>query len=138
MMGATPSRLMSDPPHTSHILTPDAVPATTLPIYRGLGQAAIMLVCIPRALVSFDMLVVWIIVLILAFVLCQLPAGCPHGICRHFEYSGSDFQIFCPAGGTAVKFGMEESSLPYILPQILMGYMAILCVLQQLRSAYNF
>jgi len=88
----------------------DALPATTLPIYRGLGQAPIMLVCIPSALVTLNMLMTWIIVLLLAYVLCQLPAGCPHSICRHFEYSGKNFEIFCLAGGTAVKFGMEESS----------------------------
>jgi len=38
-LGATPSGLISDPPPSSPIFTPDALPAKTLPVYRGLGQA---------------------------------------------------------------------------------------------------
>jgi len=38
-LGATPSGLISDPPPSSPILTPDALPAATLPLYPGLGQA---------------------------------------------------------------------------------------------------
>ena len=38
-LGATPSGLISDPPPSSAIFTPDALPAATLPIYPGLGQA---------------------------------------------------------------------------------------------------
>jgi len=45
-LGATPSGLISDPPPSSHIFMPDALPAATLPIYPGLGQAQNMLACI--------------------------------------------------------------------------------------------
>jgi len=45
-LGATPSRLISDPPPSSPIFTSDAIPAATLPIYPGLGQAPNMLTCI--------------------------------------------------------------------------------------------
>jgi len=38
-LGATPSELISEPPPSSPIFTPDALPAATLPIYPGLGQA---------------------------------------------------------------------------------------------------
>ena len=38
-LDATPSRLMNDPPPSSPILMLDALPAATLPIYPGLGQA---------------------------------------------------------------------------------------------------
>ena len=38
-LGATPSKLISEPPPSSSIFTPDALPAATLPIYPGLGQA---------------------------------------------------------------------------------------------------
>jgi len=44
-MGVTPSGLISDPPPTSLIFTPDALPVATLPLYPGLGQAPNMLVC---------------------------------------------------------------------------------------------
>ena len=50
-LGTTPSGLISDPPPSSPHFTPDALPAATLPIYRGLGQAPDMLVCIPSGLV---------------------------------------------------------------------------------------
>jgi len=36
-LGATPSGLISDPPPSSPIFTPDALLATTYPIYPGLG-----------------------------------------------------------------------------------------------------
>jgi len=35
-LGATPSGLISDPPPSSPIFTPDALPAATLPKYAGL------------------------------------------------------------------------------------------------------
>ena len=38
-LDATPSELISDPPPSSPIFTPDALPATTLRIYPGFGQA---------------------------------------------------------------------------------------------------
>jgi len=39
-LGATPSELLSEPPPSSSVIfTPDALPAATLPIYPGLGQA---------------------------------------------------------------------------------------------------
>jgi len=39
-LGATPSELISEPPPSSTLIfTPDALPAATLPIYPGLGQA---------------------------------------------------------------------------------------------------
>ena len=44
-LGATPFGLISDPPPTSPIFMPDALPATTLPLYPGLGQSPNMLVC---------------------------------------------------------------------------------------------
>jgi len=43
--------LISDPPPSSPILTPDALPAATLPVYPGLGQTPNMLACIPSGLV---------------------------------------------------------------------------------------
>jgi len=45
-LGVTPSRLMSDHLHRLPIFTPDAIPATTISIYSGLGQAPNMLACI--------------------------------------------------------------------------------------------
>jgi len=51
-LGATPSGLISDPPPSSHSFTPDALPATTLPIYPGLGQAPNTLACIPSGMVT--------------------------------------------------------------------------------------
>jgi len=50
-LGASPSALISDSPPSSPILMPDALTATTLPIYPGLGQAPNMLACIPSGLV---------------------------------------------------------------------------------------
>jgi len=39
-VGDTPSGLISNPPpYNPPIFTPDALPAATLPIYPGLGQA---------------------------------------------------------------------------------------------------
>jgi len=37
-LGATPSKLVSDPLPSPPIFMPDALPATSLPIYPGLGQ----------------------------------------------------------------------------------------------------
>jgi len=45
-LGATPSGLISDPSPSSPIFMPDAIPAATLPLYPGLGQAPNMLACI--------------------------------------------------------------------------------------------
>jgi len=42
-MGATSSGLISDPPPSSPIFMPDALPVATLPLYPGLGQAPNML-----------------------------------------------------------------------------------------------
>ena len=50
-LGATPSGLISNPPPSSPIFMPDALPAATLPIYPGFGQASDMLACIPSGLV---------------------------------------------------------------------------------------
>jgi len=50
-LGASPSGLISNPPPTSPIFMPDALPAATLPFYLGLGQAPNMLACIPSGLV---------------------------------------------------------------------------------------
>jgi len=52
-LGATPSRLISYPPPSSPIFTQDALPATTLPNYPGLGQAPNMQACIPSGLVTY-------------------------------------------------------------------------------------
>jgi len=48
-LGATPSRLISDPVTHPHppIFTPDALPVATLPLYPGLEQPPNMLACIP-------------------------------------------------------------------------------------------
>jgi len=51
-MGTALSGLISDPPPSSPIVTPEAVPATTLPLYPGLGQAPNMLACILNGMVS--------------------------------------------------------------------------------------
>jgi len=45
---ATLLGLISDPPPSSPIFTPDALPAATLPVYPGLGQAPNMLDFIPH------------------------------------------------------------------------------------------
>jgi len=50
-LGATPSGLISNLHPSSPIFTPDALPAATLPIYPGFGQAPNMLACIPSGLV---------------------------------------------------------------------------------------
>ena len=52
-LGATPSGLISDPPPPFPIFTPDALPATTLPLHPGLGQAPYMLACIPSGVVRY-------------------------------------------------------------------------------------
>jgi len=44
-LGATPSGLTSVPTPSAPIFTPDALPAATLPLYAGLGQASNMLAC---------------------------------------------------------------------------------------------
>jgi len=51
-LGAAPSTLISDPPPPApHFFTPDDLPAATLHIYPGLGEAPNMLACIPSGLV---------------------------------------------------------------------------------------
>jgi len=56
-LGTTPSGLISDPtPLSPHFFTPDALPATTLPIYPGLGQAPNLLACIPSGVVHMSIL----------------------------------------------------------------------------------
>ena len=50
-LDATPSRLISDPPPSSPIFTPDALPAAILPIYPFLGQTPNLLAGIPSGLV---------------------------------------------------------------------------------------
>jgi len=49
-LGATPCRLISDPPPSPPIFTLDALPTTTLRIYPGLGQAPNMLACISNSI----------------------------------------------------------------------------------------
>ena len=51
-LGASPSGLISDPLPYSPIFVPDALPATTLRIYPGLGPAPNVLDCIPSGLVK--------------------------------------------------------------------------------------
>jgi len=51
-LGATPTGLISNPPPTSPIFMPDALPAATLPLYPGLEQAPNMLACIPSGIVN--------------------------------------------------------------------------------------
>jgi len=48
---ATPSGLISDPPPSFPIFMLDALPAATVPLYPGLGQASHMLACIPSGMV---------------------------------------------------------------------------------------
>ena len=52
-MDVTPSGLISNPPPSSplRIFTLDALPAATLPLYPGLGQAPDMLACIRSGMV---------------------------------------------------------------------------------------
>jgi len=50
-LGTTPSGLINNPPPSSPNFSPDALPAATLPIYPGLGQAPNMLACIPSGMV---------------------------------------------------------------------------------------
>jgi len=53
-LGVTPSGLISDPPPSSPIFTPDALPTAALPLYPDLGQAPNMLACIPSGMVSVN------------------------------------------------------------------------------------
>jgi len=53
-LGATPSGLISDPPPSSPIFTPDAFPAAGLPLYLGLGQAPSILACIASGVVEIS------------------------------------------------------------------------------------
>jgi len=48
---ATPSKLITDPAPSSPIFKLDALPAATLPLYPGMGQAPNMLHCIPSGVV---------------------------------------------------------------------------------------
>jgi len=50
-MSATPSTLISNPPPTSPIFMPDAVPVHNPPTLSWLGTAANMLVCITSGMV---------------------------------------------------------------------------------------
>jgi len=50
-VSATPTRLISDPPTSCPHFTLDALPATTLSLYPGLGQTPNMLACIPSGVV---------------------------------------------------------------------------------------
>jgi len=50
-LGATASGLICNPPPSSPIFALDAIPAATLPLYPGLGQAPNMLACIPSGVV---------------------------------------------------------------------------------------
>jgi len=54
-LGATPPGLISDPPPSSIFFTPDALPEATLSLYPRLGQATIMLACIPHGVVKARM-----------------------------------------------------------------------------------
>jgi len=51
-LSTTASGLISNPRSSSPIFMPDALPATTLPLYPGWGQAPNMLSCIPSGVVS--------------------------------------------------------------------------------------
>jgi len=53
-LGATSSGLISNPPLSSPIFTPDALPAAALPLYCSLGQAPNMLACIRSAYPATD------------------------------------------------------------------------------------
>jgi len=57
-LGATPSGRISDRHVIPTIFVPDALPAATLPLYLGLGQAPNMLACIPSGVVLMLMLVI--------------------------------------------------------------------------------
>jgi len=50
-LGATPSGRISAHLHHPPIFMPDALPAITLPLYPGLGQASNVLACIPCGVV---------------------------------------------------------------------------------------
>jgi len=50
-MGITSSGLISNPPLSSPIFMPVALPAATLPLYPGLGQAPNLLAYIPSGMV---------------------------------------------------------------------------------------
>jgi len=50
-LGATQFGLISDPPPSSPIFMPDALPVATLPLYPGLGQSANTVACIPSGMV---------------------------------------------------------------------------------------
>ena len=56
--GATPIGLINDPPPSPSIFTPDALHATTLPIYPGFGQAPNMPACIPSGLVTLSIMII--------------------------------------------------------------------------------
>jgi len=51
-LGVIPSRLISDPPPSSPIFAPDALPVATPQLYPGLGQAPYTLACIPSGVVG--------------------------------------------------------------------------------------
>jgi len=51
-VGATPSGLISNPPQSSPIFMPDALPAATIPLHPSLGWALNMLACIRSGVVS--------------------------------------------------------------------------------------
>jgi len=54
-LDAIPSGPSMPPPPSFPNFTPDALPATTLPIYPGLGQAPNKLDCIPGDLIMWLM-----------------------------------------------------------------------------------
>jgi len=91
-LGATPSGLITEPPPSSPpIFTPDTLPAATLPLYPGLGQASNMLACIPSCVIQLWM---WIprwnvesnkvsysYTTLLSLPLSSLCFSCSHGGC---------------------------------------------------------
>jgi len=60
-LGASPSGLISDLLPYSPIFVPDALPATTLRIYPGLGPAPNVLDCIPSGLVKSSLVFFYLI-----------------------------------------------------------------------------
>ena len=50
-LSATPSGLISDQPPSSPFFMPEALPAATLPIYPGLGQASNIQDCMPSKII---------------------------------------------------------------------------------------
>ena len=92
-MGATPSRLNSTHLHHPSIVTPDALPAATLPLYPGLEQAPNMMACIPGGLVESYTILLVSIMMLLVLMLITVIFLVHASICQFLMFYSDDAAV---------------------------------------------